>query len=579
MAKRKALQDEAPTSLDPESEAWRVLPWKKFHRHVYRIQKRIYQASQHGNTRKVQKLQKLLMKSEAARLLAVRRVTQDNQGKRTAGIDGVKSVKPARRKTLAHHIHPKHWKHQKSQPVRRVWIPRPGKNEQRPPGIPTMLNRAKQALAKMALEPEWEAVFEANSYGFRPGRSCLDAKEAILLDIRYKPEYVLDADIKGCFDNIDQEKLLDKMHTYAAMRQAVKGWLKAGVLVNEVFTPTATGTPQGGVVSPLLANMALHGMEELIAQGFKSYAEKPLMVRYADDFVIFHSNKETLEEAKRKVELFLEDMGLYLNARTTRITHTLTPYEGNVGFDFLGFSVRQHTVGKTHSGTYKGRPPGFKTLIKPSNEATKRHTREIKQTLRKYRSHSQEEVIKTLNPKIFGWAGYYRTSIASVIFTECDAILWKQLMQWSRKRLPNKGSHYAAKQYWREVEKRRLVFCTPEGIEIRTHSKTKIERHVKIKGSMSPYDGNLRYWSQRLADSPMFYGRVGMLLGKQQGKCQWCKLTFADEDVIEIDHIDQDRSNNDLQNLRVLHRHCHDERYAKLKEYEERREAIGINHK
>src|SRR5258705_1769655 len=181
---------------DQPNVAWERLPWKKLEVAVYRMQKRIFQASKRGDTKTVHKIQKLLMKSEAARLLAVRKVTQDNQGKKTAGIDGVKNVKPQDRFTMAYQIHPKHWKHQKPKPVRRVWIPKPGKAEKRPLGIPTMLERAKQALVKAGLEPEWEAVFESNSYGFRPGRSCHDAIGAILNHIRYKPKFVLDADIK-----------------------------------------------------------------------------------------------------------------------------------------------------------------------------------------------------------------------------------------------------------------------------------------------------------------------------------------------------------------------------------------------
>jgi len=184
-----------------ESESWNKLPWRKLEQHVYRIQKRIFKAKQQGNTRAVHKLQKLLMKSRAARLLAVRRVTQDNQGKKTAGVDGVKSVPPLQRLEMVECIHPKHGKRKKSPPVRRIYIPKPGKIEKRPLGIPVMETRAQQALAKCALEPEWEACFEANSYGFRPGRSCQDAIQAIFLAICKKPKYVLDADIAGCFDH------------------------------------------------------------------------------------------------------------------------------------------------------------------------------------------------------------------------------------------------------------------------------------------------------------------------------------------------------------------------------------------
>ena len=201
MKDRKAPQ--ARPTADPASETWSQLPWKKLEKHTFRIQKRIYRASQRGNVRAVHTLQKLLTKSEAARLVAVRRVTQDNQGKKTAGVDGVKSVPPKQRFDLVKRIHPNSWKKSPSHPCRRVWIPKPGKTEKRPLGIPTMETRAQQALGKMALEPEWEARFEPNSYGFRPGRSCHDAIEAILNAVRYKPKYVFDADIAGCFDNID----------------------------------------------------------------------------------------------------------------------------------------------------------------------------------------------------------------------------------------------------------------------------------------------------------------------------------------------------------------------------------------
>src|SRR6266567_1419452 len=262
MKDRKAPREKKP--LDPASEAWNQLPWRKLEKHCFRIQKRIYQASQRGNTRAVHKLQKLLLKSEAARLLAVRRVTQDNQGKKTAGVDGVKAVKPQGRLVMASQIHPKHWKHQTPRPVRRVWIPKPGKAEQRPLGIPPMIERCKQALAKMALEPEWEAKFEPNSYGFRPGRSAHDAMMAIWIGINKLEKYVLDADIAKCFDRINHQALLDKLSTTPRLRQVIKAWLKAGVMENGTLFPTEEGSPQGGVISPLLANVALHGLETAV---------------------------------------------------------------------------------------------------------------------------------------------------------------------------------------------------------------------------------------------------------------------------------------------------------------------------
>src|SRR5881394_3548323 len=295
MTETKAPRTKQKLPLDPESESWRKLPWRKLEQHVYRIQKRIFRAEQRGNQRAVHKLQKLLMKSRSARLLAVRRVTQDNQGKKTAGIDGVKSLPPAARLALAEAIHPNHMAERKPKPLRRVWIPKPGKTEQRPLGIPVMYDRACQALAKQALEPQWEALFEADSYGFRPGRGPHDAIAAIFINIRAKSKYVLDADIKGCFDNIDHQALLEKLRTYPAMRRLVKGWLKAGVMEALELSPTPAGTPQGGVVSPLLANIALYGMEEALVNAYmgekktlKARRSAPKLIRYADDFVVLH---------------------------------------------------------------------------------------------------------------------------------------------------------------------------------------------------------------------------------------------------------------------------------------------------
>jgi RNA-directed DNA polymerase len=241
------------------------------------------------------------MKSEAARLIAVRRVTQENQGKKTAGVDGVKNLAPRHRLALAQRIHPNQWAQTAPKPVRRIYIPKPGKVEKRPLGIPTMYERARQALAKLVMEPQWEALFEPNSYGFRPGRSCHDAIEAIFSAIKHKAKYVLDADIAGCFDHIDHLALLRKLNAYPTMRQAVKGWLKAGILTEGAYAPTERGTPQGGVISPLLMNIALHGMESALVQAYKG-KDRPQVIRYADDFAVFHTTEAGVKKAQSLVE-------------------------------------------------------------------------------------------------------------------------------------------------------------------------------------------------------------------------------------------------------------------------------------
>jgi RNA-directed DNA polymerase len=225
---------------------WNALPWRVFEKQVFKLQKRIYQASLRGDVKTVHKLQRLLMNSWSAKCLAVRRVTQDNKGKRTPGVDGVASLTPAQRLALVQTLNVD----VKAQPLRRIWIPKPGSDEKRPLSIPVMADRALQALVKLALEPEWEAKFEPNSYGFRPGRSAHDAIQAIFESIKYKPKYVLDADIAKCFDRINHEALLDKLGTYPQLRRLIKAWLKAGVMEGETLFPTEEGTPQGGVSTP-----------------------------------------------------------------------------------------------------------------------------------------------------------------------------------------------------------------------------------------------------------------------------------------------------------------------------------------
>lgn len=279
---------------------WNRLPWKKIEMQVFKLQKRIYQASKRSDKEMVHRLQKLLLKSQYAKFLAVRKVAQKNKGKHTAGIDGVKSLTPKQRLKLALKLElPK-----ETQPARRIWIPKPGnKSEKRPLSIPTMRNRAEQALLKLVIEPEWEAKFEANSYGFRPGRSTWDAIEAIFKMICSKPKYVLDADIAKCFDGINHEVLLDKLQTLPSIRRAVKAFLKAGFMDGGKLFPTTEGAAQGSIISPLLANIALHGFETFIRDSFPDFYKgnqkwKPYIARYADDFVILHPELSVIKRTK-----------------------------------------------------------------------------------------------------------------------------------------------------------------------------------------------------------------------------------------------------------------------------------------
>jgi RNA-directed DNA polymerase len=306
-------------------------------------------------------------------------VTQDNRGKNTAGVDGVKAITPKQRLQLALSL----TLSEKVLPTRRVWIPKPGKSEKRPLGIPTLRNRAQQALVLLALEPEWEAKFESNSYGFRPGRCCHDAIEAIFAAICHKAKYVLDADIAKCFDRINHQALLNKLDTFPFMRRVIQAWLKAGVMEGNQLFPTAEGTPQGGVSSPLLANVALHGLETIVAESHP----QARVIRYADDLVCIHENLGVIEQVKQTVSGWLASIGLELKPDKTRITHTLIAHKGGVGFDFLGFNIRQYQVGKTHSGRTAGRELiGYKTRIKPSKEAMHKHLQRIRTVIKTHTS-------------------------------------------------------------------------------------------------------------------------------------------------------------------------------------------------
>lgn len=571
--------EETKAPAEMPSEDWNALPWRKLEQHVFRLQKRIYRASRRGNVQAVHRLQQLLMRSRSAQLLAVRRVTQDNQGKKTAGIDGKIVLKGPERLALAVLIHPRHTKRQKPLPVRRVWIPKPGKTEKRPLGIPVIRDRACQALAKLALEPEWEAKFEPNSYGFRPGRSCHDAVMAIYNSIVHRDKYVLDADIKGCFDNISHQALLNKLGAFPAMRRAIRSWLRAGVMEGTELHATTQGTPLGGVISPLLANIALHGMETTLLAAYRRH-HKPQLVRYADDFVVLHPTEEGIFKAQQILTAWLADMGLELKPSKTRMVHTLrTDYPGGKGFDFLGFSFEQFQAGQTHTGTNThGKPLGFKTLIRPGKEATKRHIYELNRIVGENEAAPQSGLIAQLNPVINGWTNYYRAVSSKRTFAKCDSALYDRLQSWGRKRHPNKSGHWISGKYWVVDRGKGWKFYAQDGSKLAYHYLTRIRWHTKVMGTASPYDGNLAYWAMRLRDHPLMHSEKAKLLKMQQGKCPICGLTFRDGDLLETDHI-VPRSlggKNSIFNKLVYHRHCHDWKTARDGSYGARK-GSGIN--
>ncbi|BAZ47366.1 RNA-directed DNA polymerase (plasmid) [Chondrocystis sp. NIES-4102] len=507
---------------------WADLPWKKFEKVLYKLQKRIYQASIRGNVKNIKRLQKLLINSRSAKLISVRKVSQDNQGAKTAGVDGKKMLTPKQRFELVDKIN----LGSKVSPVRRVWIPKPEKQETRPLGIPTIKDRAIQCLVKLALEPEWEAKFEKNSYGFRPGRSCHDAIAAIFDATRYKPKYVLDADISQCFDCINHRKLLQKLKTFPKLRKQIRAWLKAGVWDKETLFMTNKGVPQGGVLSPLLANIALHGMEEYI----KDFAETQnitypnggcmskqrkrdsiSLIRYADDLVVLHHKHDIVVKSKEKLSNWLKEIGLELKPSKTRITHTLHNCGAEKkGFDFLGFNVQQYTVGKYNCGKCRGKSLGFKTLIKPSKKSILRHYKQLAKIITEAKSWKQEALIGKLNPIIRGWCNYFSIGVSKKVFQKMDWLIWWKLFKWGISRHNNKGKDWCKNKYFQKYEtyninegkiiSKNWIFATTKDGNIHnwllSHGDTKIIHYTKVKSDVSPYDGNLIYWSSRMGKIP-----------------------------------------------------------------------------
>jgi len=480
--------------------AWTQIDWEQCHIYVRKLQARIVKATKEGKWGKVKALQHLLTHSFSGKAVAVKRVTE-NRGKKTPGVDGTIWSTTELKMNAVLSLNRKGYK---PSPQRRVFIPK-ANGKRRPLGIPTMKDRAMQALYLLALEPVAETLADKNSYGFRKERCTADALQQCftLLSRSSSPQWILEGDIKGCFDNISHSWMLNNVPTDKVILQK---WLKAGFVEGKRLFPTETGTPQGGIISPVLANMTLDGLEKDIVSKFfipnktvysgkvngkKTYSHIPTsgvhVVRYADDFVITASSREQLEnEILPAVKRFMTERGLELSPEKTRITHI------EEGFDFLGWNLRK----------YEG-----KLLTKPSKDNIKAFLNKVRGIIKNGKTRKQSDLIKTLNPVISGWANYHKVAVSTDAFSGAGREIFKSLWKWARRRHRQKGARWVRDKYFETVKARSWIFRTTELYKgkMKTYSLAdvagyKIVRHIKIKSDANPYDQEWEtYFESRIA--------------------------------------------------------------------------------
>jgi group II intron reverse transcriptase/maturase len=560
-------------------QAWSEVDWTLVEKRLSRLKYRIYVSSLNGETEKMHFLQQRLLSSMDAKLSAVRQVCQVNSGRKSAGVDGKSNLSPEERLTLASELKVSG----KASPIRRVWIPKPGKSEKRPLGIPTLHDRALQQLALYALEPEWEAKFEQNSYGFRPGRCTQDAIQAIFIQLRGKSMYVFDADIRKCFDEIDHTKLLEKLGTFPLMHDQVRAWLRAGVMENfsqlpKDVTANVTGTPQGGVISPLLANVALHGLETAVKDyyvkklytGPKSIALRDRtkqigLIRYADDFVVTHSSEIVILQTKVFIDKWLQDqVGLRISEEKSSVKSSF------LGFKFLGYHIISVRKGD-----------GVKCKIHVHSDAKKAFLAKTRSIILSNRSASAGSLILLLNPLIVGWCNYYRYAECVYDFKQVEYALFQQLRGWVFRRkstgLRSKTSIKAKyfpdntsvvfrgtthKGDWiltGTVPGRGKRDSGPKSVFLVWPSWIKSEMWVKIAGKATPYNRDSLYWAKRNVKYSGLPARVCKLIVRQKFICPLCGTEFRSDSRIEVDHIKPVAlgGNDTYGNLQALHDYCH----------------------
>lgn len=524
--------------------AWHSINWSKCYRIVRSLQRRIVEAVRAGMWRKVKRLSYILRRSFSARALAVKRVTE-NSGKKTPGVDGEIWNTPLKKAGAVHRIG--NWKGYHPKPLKRHYIPKKN-GKKRPLGIPTMEDRARQALYKQALEPVAETQADPNSYGFRSKRSCADAIDQCFKVFRLKnsAEWILEGDIKGFFDHISFEWMIEHL---PMNKRILEKWLKCGFVERKHLFPTESGVPQGGIISPVLSNMVLDGLEQVVTHSpmFKR-KHKINFIRYADDFIVSASSKEILQEViMPRIEAFLNQRGVELSREKSKITHI------SEGFDFLGQTIRKYRMDHTNGG---------KLQITPSQASMKAIKAKIKEICKGSGQLTTRELIDRLNPVLRGWANYHRHVICNESFGKVDSYVWIRLYRWAKKRHGGKTGAWIYQKYFRTQNGWRWCFTDKKSRKsvIRIAQRIKAQPHIKIKADANPFDAKWEnYFAERdrmlkLRSCNSFQAKV---FKRQEGICPVCKQRIEAETELDLHHWDGNHSNNKLDTVVWLHPNCH----------------------
>ena len=546
LKKRKQMITQV-SALFNNPSAWKQVDWKKCHKIVQRLQSRIVKATKAKQWGKVKSLQWILTHSFSAKALAVRRVTE-NSGKRTAGIDGEVWNDPVTKFQAIQQLRRRGYR---PKPLRRVYIPK-SNGKKRPLGIPTMKDRAMQALYLMALAPVAETTADSKSFGFRLKRNTADAigKCFSALAKKASAKWILEGDIKSCFDSISHRWLIEHI---PMDKKLLKAWLKSGIMERGKYKPTIAGTPQGGIISPVLANMALDGLEAILKNEKSLRGKKVHLIRYCDDFVITGESKELLEQkVKPLVTSFFQKRGLMLSKEKTKITHI------EEGFEFLGQHVKKYG--------------GTKLLIKPTNRSYKQLLSKLKATFKRHRTSTQEVLIRQLNPIIRGWCNYHRHVVSKITFKKLENELTWFLWRWMVRRHPSKSVRWINSKYFQHTVDGKVfaVKVRKNGrqqmIPIENPAKIKIKRHVAIRAETNPFDPSWKEYLEKREQEKMKeqlrkrkkrFERA--VWARQEGKCNICSQSFITSEVWHLHHI-QPRSEggkDTLSNLMMLHPDCH----------------------